>query len=85
MSEYRVSWDTIIKNIAIALTGVGVLFIAAKLLYSQATQGRALFFFQKDKTTCEEKTSSIEQSMNNVERFQTYYGMLSLANPASLK
>ena len=59
MSKYRTSWDTIIKNIAIALTFVGIAAIAVKLIYS-ATQGRALFFYQKNKTTCEEEIEKIQ-------------------------
>lgn len=62
MSAYRIAWGIIVANIAIALTGVGLLFIAGKLIHSKVTEGRALFFFQKSKTTGEEKIADIEQS-----------------------
>ncbi|NDC41214.1 MAG: hypothetical protein EBZ77_06640 [Chitinophagia bacterium] len=62
MSAYRIAWGTIVANIAIALTGVGILCIAGKLIHSRVTEGRALFFFQKNKTTSEEKIADIEQS-----------------------
>lgn len=61
MRAYRMSWGTITANIAIALTGIGLLLIAGQLIYSQLTQGRPLFFFQKNKTTREEKIADIEQ------------------------
>ncbi|NCT56508.1 MAG: hypothetical protein GW760_02175 [Legionella sp.] len=67
MSEYRLSWPTIIKNIAIALTGIGLVCIAGQLISSRATQGRPLFFFQKNKTTCEEKRDDIERSVAELE------------------
>jgi ankyrin repeat protein len=60
MSAYRISWGTIATNIAIALTGVGILFIAGKLIHSKVTENRALFFFQKSKTTSEEKIADVE-------------------------
>jgi ankyrin repeat protein len=62
MSAYRISWGTIVANIAIALTGVGLLFIAGKLIHSKATENRALFFFQKSKTTSEEKIADVEHA-----------------------
>ena len=63
MSEYRVSWDTIIINVAIALTGIGALLMIGQLLYSKATEGRALFFFQKSQTTSEEKIDAVSKSV----------------------
>jgi ankyrin repeat protein len=62
MCAYRIAWGTIVANIAIALTGVGLFFIAGKLIHSKATQGHALFFFQKSKTTSEEKIADLEES-----------------------
>jgi ankyrin repeat protein len=62
MSAYRIAWGTIVANIAISLTGVGLLFISGKLIHSKVTEGRALFFFQKNRTTSEEKIADIEQS-----------------------
>lgn len=47
MSAYRISWGTIIGNIAIALTGIRLLFITGQLIHSKVTENRALFFFQK--------------------------------------
>jgi ankyrin repeat protein len=64
MKAYRVSWSTIVKNIAIALTGVGLCLIVRNLLDSKAEGGRMLFFSQKSKTTSEEKIADIEQSLN---------------------
>jgi hypothetical protein len=59
MSRYRVNWDTIKLNILVALTGIGLLAIAVKLVYSY-TQGRALFFGQKATTDGEQKIAAIE-------------------------
>ena len=64
MSAYRVSWNTIVTNIAIALTGIGLLVIAGKLIHSKVTEGRTLFFFQKSKTRSEEKIADMEQSVD---------------------
>jgi hypothetical protein len=68
MAEYRTNWTTIIANIAIALTGIGALFLAGQLLYSQANdpKGRALFFFQKSKTTSEEKVDEVQQALRSL-------------------
>jgi hypothetical protein len=67
MSAYRIEWGTIVVNIAIALTGVGVLLIFGKLIHSKVMENCALFFFQKRKTTSEEKISAVESAMNNIE------------------
>ncbi len=64
MSAHRNSWKTIIANIAIALTGVGLLLIAGQLIHSKVTENRALFFFQKSKTTSEEKIADVEHALN---------------------
>lgn len=56
------SWGAIVANIAIALTGIGLLFIAVKLLHSNITEGQPLFFFQKRETAIEEKIADIEQT-----------------------
>jgi len=61
MRQYRASYGTILKNIATALTGIGALIIVGNLCYSKATTGRALFLFQKKKTTGEEKIEAIKQ------------------------
>lgn len=66
MSKYRVKWSTIIKNVALALTGLGLLCIAANLIYSKVIDGRALFFFQKSKTTSEEKIEAVKQSIDKI-------------------
>lgn len=66
MCTYRVAWDTIIKNIAIALTGVGAVAILGKLIYSAFTEKRPLFFFQKNKTTSEEKVAEVAESLNKI-------------------
>lgn len=60
MQAYRFNWDTIKYNILIALTGIGLLFIAANLIYTRINQGRALFFYQKRTTTGEEILNDIE-------------------------
>lgn len=67
MSQYDVSWSTIVKNIAIALTGIGLLFIAGKLLYSQIPENRALFFFQNNKTGGEMKLDAVNASLTKME------------------
>ncbi len=65
MSEYRAAGGvgTIILNILIALTGVGLFAIAGKLLYSKYHNNRALFFCQKDTTTCEDKIQTVNQKL----------------------
>ncbi len=68
MSAYRIAWGTIVANIAIALTGIGLLLIAGKLIHSKVTEGRALFFFQKSKTTSEEKIADVQQAVGNIEQ-----------------
>jgi hypothetical protein len=60
MSEYRLAWGTVIANILIALTGIGVLFIGAQLAYTYCTEGRARFFFQQPKTSSEEKIANLD-------------------------
>jgi ankyrin repeat protein len=68
MSAYRIAWGTIVANIAIALTGIGLLLIAGKLIHSKVTEGRALFFFEKSKTTSEEKIADVQQAVGNIEQ-----------------
>jgi len=81
MSEYRLSWPTMIKNITIALTGIGLVCIAGQLFYSHVTQGRPLFFFQKDKTTCEEKLEDIQESMTYLEEISNTISCLQPNSP----
>jgi hypothetical protein len=64
MRDYRVCWNTIIVNTAIALSGIGALLMIAHLLYSKVNEGRALFFFQKKMATCEEKIDVAKRSLN---------------------
>lgn len=63
MGEYRASWTTIVGNIALALTGIGVLFIAAQLIYSKVVHDRVLFFGQQPRTTGEEKIEEVKRVM----------------------
>lgn len=64
MSTYRVAWDTIVKNTAIALTGVGLLLIAAQLIYSKVNEGRPRFFFQKRTTTSEKNVENVQHCID---------------------
>lgn len=66
LKQYRPALKTIFANIFLALTGIGLVLIAGKLIYSQATEGRPLFFFQNNKTTSEEKVRAIENVMNTI-------------------
>lgn len=66
MGQYRLAWRTIAKNIAIALTLVGNILIGANLIYTRLTTGRALFFFQKPRTTSEDNVERINQTLNNL-------------------
>lgn len=68
MSAYRFALGTIIANIAIALTGIGLLLMAGKLVYSKVTEGRALFFFQKSTTTSEDLIATVHQQMASCSR-----------------
>lgn len=61
MSQYRTSWSSIIANVALTLTGIGALLTIGHLIYSKATTGRALFFFQKPRTTCEENLDEVQR------------------------
>ncbi len=63
MSEYRTSWERIIANVLIALTGLGALLIAAHLAYTKATTGRALLFFQPPKTNSERLVAEVDHSL----------------------
>lgn len=67
MSSYRANWSTITKNIAIALTGVGLLFIAGQLIQSKLNDKRALFFFQNKTTTGEKRVEDIQQEFNKID------------------
>lgn len=67
MSEYRVSWETICKNIAIAWSVIGLFAIAGKLIHSRVTEGRALFFYQKNKTSTEEYLADMESTLTTIE------------------
>jgi hypothetical protein len=49
MSTHREIWKPIIANIAIALSGIGLLLIAAQLIHSKLTTNTASFFFAKTK------------------------------------
>lgn len=60
MSAYRVSWETIIHNIKIACTVIGLLFLAKQLIESKIKENRFLFFGQKSTTTTEDKIAAIE-------------------------
>lgn len=66
MREYRLAWKTILKNIAIAVTGIGLFAIAGKLIYSKTKENRFLFFFQKKQTTSEEKIRDIKDYLNRM-------------------
>lgn len=66
LSRYRANLSTIATNIGIALTVVGLFFIAAKLITSKITENRALFFAQKSKTTSEDKVAQIANSLSSV-------------------
>ncbi|MGC1181973.1 ankyrin repeat domain-containing protein [Legionella sp.] len=64
MSAYRISWGTILANIGIALTGIGLLVIAGKLIHSKVIENQALFFFQNRKTTSEENIADVEHAVS---------------------
>jgi len=66
MAQYRLAWGAILDNIVIALTGVGILFISVKLIYSKMTEGRALFFSQQKKTEGEAKVENIRHAFANL-------------------
>ena len=66
LSQYRLALNTIFANILLALTGIGLLLIAGKLIHSQFTEGRALFFYQKDKTTSENKVLCVERELTEM-------------------
>lgn len=44
-------------------TGIGALLLVGHLIYTKGTQGRALFFFQKSKTTGEENIDIVENAI----------------------
>lgn len=67
MSEYRISWSTIIRNVLEALTGFGVIPMLVHLMQSKTTTGRYLFFGQKPRTSSEEKLDEVESVLNEIE------------------
>ncbi len=64
LQHYRFAWETIVKNIAIALTGIGMIAILGNLAHSKVTQGKALFFFQKRKTNSEQLLDVVVSSFS---------------------
>ena len=66
MGRYRKNWPTIVTNILIALTGVGLFAIAGKLIHSKVTQKRPLFFKQKSSTTSEKAINAVAKELDNV-------------------
>ncbi len=64
MAKYRLNWNTIIKNVVIALTGLGALLIGFQLAYSKYTTGRATFFFQKPQTDSEGYRDKIQSDVD---------------------
>lgn len=71
MRQYRINWNTIAFNLTIALTGIGGVLMAAKLIYSYNTDGRALFFGQNKLTSSEELVASVDSSLSHIEPMQT--------------
>lgn len=69
LGKYRYKWETIIKNILIALTGVGLLVIAANMAYTKLNHGHAALLFQPAKT----------HSANSVEKIMACSSMPALA------
>jgi ankyrin repeat protein len=65
MAAYRLNWDTLILNIAIALTGLGLVAIVGHLIVT-ACQNRPLFFFQKPQTTCAQHVAAIEEASDEM-------------------
>lgn len=60
-SQHRNLWTPILANIAIALTGVGLVAIAVKLLHSKLTTGQCSFFSYK--TNRQSAVERIEQEV----------------------
>ncbi len=71
MSEYRTNWMSIIKNILLICTGIGIIVQVGHLLHSKTTQDRFLWFFQEPKTTSELNVKATQ------ERFETVVDTLS--------
>lgn len=65
LNEYRASWKTIVANILLALTGIGLLAIVVKTAFSvvksstQCAWHSCLFF---SKTACQENVERVEES-----------------------
>lgn len=66
MGKYRFALGTIIANLLIALTGIGLIVLAGKLIYSKVKDGYPLFFGQEKLTTSELKIKSIEASLGKI-------------------
>lgn len=66
MAKYRLTWSTLVANVAIALTGVGAIAIMGKLICTKIMNKRALFFFQKKKTTSEEKLADTKNAFSEL-------------------
>ncbi len=64
MAKHLEPWKVIVTNVLLALTGVGVLVIAGKLIHSKATTGRATFFGEE--TPGQHKVSDIKKALSGI-------------------
>jgi len=73
-SKFRASgasWQSIVINIVMALSGIGALILAGKLIHSKATTGNARFFSTKDFTegpatsTSEDKVNQLKDRLKS--------------------
>lgn len=68
MAQYRICWPTLRKNILAAVTIIGALVIAARLLYTKCKYHRFLLFGSEPQTTCEKKMDAISAEVNQIKR-----------------
>lgn len=68
MAQYRICWPTLRKNILAAVTIIGALVIAARLLYTKCKYHRFLLFGSEPQTTCEKKMDAISAEVNEIKR-----------------
>lgn len=64
MAAHRAAWKPIVANIAIALTGLGLVALLGYLLMTKLSTGHAAFFFEK--THRQQQVDKVEQKLNQV-------------------
>lgn len=65
LSEHRAYSSVVLKNILIALTGIGTLLVLGKMFYSYVNTGKAVGFF--DKTCGHQRVNDIDDDLESIQ------------------